>query len=133
MAKETPTPNVIMYLKHMNDDLYYCMNDRNGKYEPLEEDSVTGVDANWIVQWECADDSITKINNINVNENKGGGRNRGNIWAKKPKKANSSGTIFQGTVFAETPNPPMFDGYTIKYKTADGDKEKDPEMRIPQP
>lgn len=140
MKKEAAKPNITMYLKHMNDDLYYCMNDPNGRYQPLEENTVTGADGGWVVQWVCADDSITKINKINVNENKPKGnvegksasKNCGNVWAIKPKKVDTDGKVFQGTILPGTPNPPIFDGYTIKYTTKDGNKEKDPELQVPQ-
>ena len=124
--------NVVMYLKHMKDDLYYCMNDPNGTYKTLEPDTVTGADGDWVVQWECADDSIKKIIKINVNLSKDGGPSPENIWKSKPKKANSSGTIFQGKIKPGTPDPPIKDGYTIFYKTKDGDKEKDPTIQVPQ-
>lgn len=131
MAKTDSTPNITMYLKYMSNDLYYCMNDPNGTYQPLQEDTLIVASPGWVVQWECADSSIEKINNINVNQNKGGGKNYGNVWQTKPAKANSSGTIFQGTILSGSPTPPVYDGYTIKYKTSSGDKEKDPEIRYP--
>ncbi|QSE99221.1 hypothetical protein [Fulvivirga lutea] len=119
---------ITMYLKYQNDDLYYSMDNTN--FSPLEEDTVTGVDTGDTVVWRLASNSnILKINNINVNETKGG-RKSTDIWETKPK-SNDGGQSFQGLIESGLDNTPKYNGYTIKYKTADGDKEKDPELKQP--
>lgn len=121
---------VTMYLKHQNDDLYYSMDNQN--FKPLEETTVTGVDSGDIMQWKLAVDSnIEKINNIKVNEDKGGGKNRVDFWEQKPKATDSSQTVFAGTIKEGLDDKPKYNGYTIQYKTVDGDKEKDPDIKVP--
>lgn len=133
MSQKSNQADLIVYLKYMNNDLYYCLNDPDGTYKPLDEDTTFGVGSGWVVEWNCADGSIEKINNIVVNETKAGtSRNWKDIWAVKPKKVNTAETIFQGTVKTGVPAPQEFNGYTIHYKTADGDKKKDPLLKQPQ-
>jgi hypothetical protein len=123
---------ITMYLKHQNDDLYYSMDDV--KFAPLEEDTVTGIDTGDTMCFRLAKDSnIDKINSINVNEDKGGGKNRADIWEKKPKATDNTKTVYIGTIKSGLDKVPKFNGYTIKYKTADGDKEKDPDFEQPIP
>ncbi|HNP20086.1 MAG TPA: hypothetical protein PKL31_16730 [Fulvivirga sp.] len=120
---------ITMYLKHDN-DLLYSMD--NVKFQPLEVDTVTGVNAGDTMRWELARDSnIIKINNINVNEDKNG-RKSTDIWQVKPKSTDGGQTM-QGIVDPSLDEKPKYNGYTIKYKTADGDKEKDPDLLQPRP
>lgn len=120
---------ITMYLKHQNDDLYYSMDNVN--FSPLEVDTVTGVNTGDTMEWRLADNSIQKINSINVNEDKGGGKNRVDIWDEKPKATDNTKTVFAGTIKTGLDNVEKYNGYTIKYKTADGDKEKDPDIKQP--
>lgn len=121
---------VTMYLKHQNDDLYYSMDNRN--FKPLEETTVTGADSGDIFQWKLAEGSnIEKINNIKVNEDKGGGKNRVDFWEQKPKAINKTKTIFEGSIKSGLDKEPKFNGYTIQYRTVDGEKEKDPDIKVP--
>lgn len=123
---------ITMYLKHQNDDLYYSMDNVN--FSPLEEDTVTGVDSGDTVYFRLANNSnIDRIVQIRVNENKGGQKNRVDIWDRKPSATDSTHTVFQGLIKSGLDNVPKFNGYTIKYKTTDGDKEKDPEVTQPKP
>ena len=118
---------ITMYLKHDN-DLLYSMD--NVTFRPLEVDTVTGVNAGDTMRWELAKDSnIKKINNINVNEDKNG-RKSTDIWKTKPKSTDG-GQTFEGVIDPSLDSKPKYNGYTIKYKTADGDKEKDPDILQP--
>jgi hypothetical protein len=121
---------ITMYLKHQNDDLYYSMD--NVTFNPLEEDTITGANTGDTVNWQLAADSnILKINNINVNESKNGQKSS-DIWQTKPKSTDG-GQTFSGLVESGLDSTPKFNGYTIKYKTVDGDKEKDPGIEQPPP
>ncbi|MEQ8925100.1 MAG: hypothetical protein RLO81_04765 [Fulvivirga sp.] len=64
-----------------------------------------------------------------MNETKGGQKST-DIWETKPK-SNDGSQSFQGLIQSGLDDTPKFNGYTIKYKTADGDKEKDPSVRQP--
>ncbi len=120
---------ITMYLKHDN-DLLYSMDNVN--FQSLEVDTVTGVNAGDTMRWVLANDSnIIKINNINVNEDKNGNRST-DIWQVKPKSTDGGQTM-QGIVDPSLDETPKYNGYTIMYKTADGDKEKDPEIKQPIP
>jgi hypothetical protein len=123
---------ITMYLKYQKDDLYYSMD--NIKFSPLEEDTVTGADSGDSIYFRLAEDSnIDKIINIKVNEDKGGHRHRAEIWEDKPKATDNTKTVFMGTIKSGLDNKPKYNGYTIYYKTADGDKQKDPDIVIPKP
>jgi len=122
---------ITMYLKHQDDDLYYSMDNR--KFKPLEEDTVTGVNAGDTVNWELAKDSgIRAIKKIAINESKNGHK-AADIWSTDPQPANRENTIFTGTVDKNLDDSPKFNGYTIYYKTVDGEKHKDPEIQQPPP
>lgn len=122
---------ITMYLKHQNDDLYYSMDNTN--FSPLEVDTVTGIDTGDTMYFRLANNSnIEKINNINVNEDKGGGHNRAEIWEDKPKATDNTKTVYMGTIKSGLDNTPKYNGYTIRYKTAEGDKEKDPDIKQPK-
>lgn len=123
---------ITMYLKHQNDDLYYSMDNTN--FSLLEEDTVTGVDTGDTVYFRLANNSnIDKINSIKVNEDKGGNKNRAEIWEDNPSATDNTKTVFMGTIKTGLDSTPKFNGYTIKYKTADGDHEKDPDWEQPPP
>ncbi|MDX1629341.1 MAG: hypothetical protein R3345_11615 [Fulvivirga sp.] len=120
---------ITMYLKYQNNDLYYSMDNVN--FSPLEEDTITGVNTGDTVKWELAENSgIDKINGINVNETKSG-RKSVDIWETKPKNTDSSHNTYSGLIKSGLDNSEKFNGYTIKYKTSDGDKEKDPGITQP--
>lgn len=121
---------ITMYLKHQNDDLYYSMDNVN--FSPLEEETVTGVNTGDTVYFRLgANSNIDKINSININEDKAGNRNRSAIWDQAPQATDSTKTVYKGTIKSGLDNIPKYNGYTIKYKTADGDLEKDPEIKQP--
>lgn len=121
---------ITMYLKYQNNDLYYSMDNVN--FSPLEEDTVTGVNSGDTVYFRLGTNSnIDKINSININEDKAGNRNRAEIWDQAPRATDNSKTVFMGTIKNGLDNIPKYNGYTIKYKTADGDKEKDPDLEQP--
>jgi hypothetical protein len=121
---------ITMYLKYQNDDLYYSMDNVN--FNPLEVDTVTGVNTGDTVYFRLADNSnIDKINSIKVNEDKAGIKNRKEIWDQVPKATDNTKTVYMGTIKTGLDNVPKYNGYTIKYKTTDGDKEKDPDILQP--
>jgi len=121
---------ITIYLKYQKADLFYSAD--NVKFRRLEEDSIIGVDAGDTVYFKVSDDSIEKINSIKVNEDKGGRKNRKEIWDQIPKAVDKTKKIYMGTIKRGLDNVPKYNGYTIKYKTADGDKEKDPEFEQPK-
>ncbi|MTI22020.1 hypothetical protein E1176_13395 [Fulvivirga sp. RKSG066] len=124
---------ITMYLKHQNDDLYYSMDNVN--FSPLEVDTVTGVDAGDEVFFRLAEDSnIEQIKKINVNESKAGEKQKNwqNIWETKPTAYNKTKDVFRGVIKADLDRVPKYNGYTIKYKTTEGDMEKDPEFEQPK-
>lgn len=113
-------------------DLYY-KTAKMPDYEPMAENSVVGADPGDTVQWTCADESIDKINNIKVNKTKSTARNWKDIWDSKPSATDSSKRTFEGVVKSTQPDEYEYNGYDINYKVKNGgDKEKDPEVQVPQ-
>ncbi len=126
--------DVTISLIHKDDGLYYAVAPSE-TYSKVEEDSTVGADPGQTIAWTCGDDSIEKLQKIDVNKEKSGGKNWKDIWADKPKKSDSSGRTFEGTVKSDSVDPknPEFNGYDITYKTPDGKETTvDPEIRLPQ-
>ncbi|RED91901.1 hypothetical protein [Marinoscillum furvescens] len=132
MKSEGANPNVVIYLKFMENDLYYSL-EQDGTYEVLTETTITGVDPGNTVQWQCADDSIQQITSIEVNQSKpGSDRNWQDLWLELPVKVDPAGKIFQAVVKPDAPGTQQFNGYTIHYTTAEGEMEKDPIIKNPK-
>ena len=126
--------DVTISLIHKDDGLYYSVAPSE-VYAKLEEDSTVGADPGQTIAWTCGDDSIEKIQKIDVNKKKPGNNiNWKDIWAEKPKKADASGRTFEGTVKngSVDPSNPEFNGYDITYKTSDGKESTvDPKVQVP--
>lgn len=127
--------DVIISLIHKDDGLYYSVVPSE-EYSKVMEDSTVGADPGQTIAWTCGDDSIEKLQKIDVNKQKSEGKNWRDIWAEKPSKTDSSGRTFEGKIKSEEVDPdnPEFNGYDITYKTPDGKESTvDPEIRIPRP
>ncbi|MDW3192356.1 MAG: hypothetical protein R8G66_08325 [Cytophagales bacterium] len=117
------------------DGVLYYKTAKMSEYEIVKEDSTVGADPGQTVAWTCADDSIEKIQKIDVNKEKSGYKNWKDFWESKPKKTDSSGKTFEGTIKSDSvdPSDPEYNGYDITYKTPDGKETTvDPDVQIPQ-
>lgn len=127
--------DVTISLIHKDDGLYYSVAPSE-VYSKMEETSTVGVNPGQTIAWTCGDDSIEKLQKIDVNKEKSEAKNWKDFWEEKPKKTDSSGRTFQGTIKSDPvdPNNPEYNGYDIIYKTPDGKEiTVDPELKNPQP
>lgn len=124
--------DITIYLKYFDDDLQFCYHNKN--FQPLKEDTITGVDLGVNVDFIVADDSIQKIRKIKVNESKVKGEKADRkFWSLEPEPYKGSNTYFRGTVADNlSDKKPVYNGYTVYYTTKEGDKEKDPKFQYPK-
>ena len=123
---------ITIYLKYTS-ALEYAL-EESGPYSPMGEETITGAKAGDTIVWTCADDSISKINNITVNRQKPVAWNWKDIWAEKPKATDNTKKTFSG-VIVDTEEPadnPAYNAYDINIQTkSDGDKDIDPLIKYP--
>jgi hypothetical protein len=125
---------ITIYLKYSGGDLQYSTD--NVTYQDMTETSIVGANPGDTVVWTCADDSIDKINNINVGKTKTSGGNWKDIWSSKPAATDNTKRIYSGVVSTdpESPTNPALNGYDINYKIKNGGNvDKDPTIQVPQP
>lgn len=125
--------DVTINLIHKSDGLYYAVFPSD-HYFKLEEDSTVEIDIGQSIAWKCADDSIEKIKQIEVNKQKTEGKNWKDFWSEKPQKSDRSGRTFEGVVKSDPVDPsnPQFNGYDITYKTPEGKVIiVDPDLKLP--
>lgn len=116
------------------DGVLYYKTAEMSEYEIVKEDSSVMADSGQTVAWTCGDDSIDKIQKIDVDKKKSDGKNWKDFWDQKPKATDSSKKTFEGVIKSETVDPsnPEYNGYDITYKTADGKQSTvDPDVTIP--
>lgn len=125
--------DVIISLIDKDGVLYYKTADMS-EYKVMGEDSTVGAKSGQTIAWTCGDDSIEKIQKIDVNKEKTDGKNWKDFWEEKPKATDNTGKTFEGKVYSESASPTNreYNGYDIKYKTPDGrEKIVDPDITIP--
>lgn len=125
---------ITIYLKYSGGDLQYSTD--NVTYQDMTETSIVGANPGDTVVWTCADDSIDKINNINVGKTKTSGGNWKDIWSSKPAATDNTKRTYSGVVSTdpESPTNPALNGYDINYKIKNGGNvDKDPTIQVPQP
>lgn len=125
--------DVTISLIHKDNGLYY-KTDQMKDYEKMGEDSTVGVDSSQTIAWICGDDSIEKINSIDVNLEKSGGKNWKDIYVEVPRGTDPEGKCWEGLIKSERVQKEKreYNGYDITYQpTGAKPITVDPTVTIP--